>query len=81
MNQKKENIVFLVTSFSWKKFKQFNIEMSKYYEMIWITIDANIYHSFKRHGFNNIRLLDFDKIYDKNKKLIFFIIDLAIICY
>lgn len=70
MNQKKKNIVFLVTSFSWKKFKQFNIEMSKYYKMIWITIDTNIYYSFKRHGFNNIHLLDFEKIYyNKNKKL------------
>ena len=70
MNQKKKKILFLVTSLSWKKFKQFNIEMSKYYEMLWITIDPNIYYSFRRNGFSSIQLLDFDKIYDKNKKLI-----------
>jgi len=69
MNQKKKNIVFLVTSLSWKKFKKYNIEMSKYYEMLWITIDPNIYYSFKRNGFDNIQLLDFSKIYNKNKKL------------
>ena len=68
MNKKKK-IVFLVTSLSWEKFKQFNIEMSKYYEMLWVTIDPNIYYSFRRNGFNSIQLLDFDKIYDKNKKL------------
>jgi len=69
MNKKKK-IVFLVTSLSWKKFRQFNIEMSKYYEMLWITIDPNIYYSFRRNGFNNIHLLDFEKIYySKNKKL------------
>lgn len=68
MNKKKK-IVFLVTSLSWKKFRQFNIEMSKYYEMLWVTIDPNIYYSFRRNGFNSIQLLDFDKIYDNNKKL------------
>lgn len=66
---KKKKIVFLVTSLSWKKFKQFNIEMSKYYEMLWVTIDPNIYCSFRRNGFNSIQLLDFYKIYDKNRKL------------
>lgn len=69
MNQKKKKILFLVTSLSWGKFKQFNIEMSKYYKMLWITIDPSIYYSFKRNGFNNIHLLDFEKIHNKNKKL------------
>lgn len=68
MNEKKK-IVFLVTSFSHNKFKKFNIEMSKYHEMLWITIDPNIYYSFKRNGFENVKLVNFQEIKKEYEQL------------
>ncbi len=58
----KKNIIFLVTSFSHKKFKKFNIEMLKYHEILWITVDPFIYSSFKRKGFENVKLINFQEI-------------------